>query len=83
MAKQGDSNAHDAYCQLSESSAVTKRGLLGWEESCRETLRDLAGDARSSPPAESGFPSKETKRVLYENYLMLRLPTDHIIEDVQ
>ena len=63
MAKQGDSNAHDAYCQLSESSAVTEMGLLGWEECCRETLEDFAGNARSSPPAESGFVSKETRRV--------------------
>ena len=61
MAKQGDSDAHDAYCWFSESSAMSERGLLGWKESCREALEDFAGDARSSPPAESGFASKETR----------------------
>ena len=63
MAKQGDSDAHDACGQLSEAFAVAEKGLLGWKECCREALKDFAGDARSSPPAESGFASKETRRV--------------------
>ena len=63
MAKQGDSDAHDAYRQLSDSSAVTKRGLLGWKKCCREALEDFAGDVRSTPPAESGFARKENRRI--------------------
>lgn len=39
-----------------------KEGLLGRKECCREALKDFAGDARSSPPAESGFASQETRR---------------------
>ena len=30
MAKQSDSDAHDAYCQLTGSYAVIERRLLGW-----------------------------------------------------
>ena len=74
-------DAHDAYCQLSIFSAVTKRGPLGWKGCCREALEDFGGDARSSPPAESGFASEETRRVCIN--LTLRLPTDLIIKDVQ
>lgn len=31
-AKQGDSNAHDAYCLLREDSAVIQRGSRVWRE---------------------------------------------------
>lgn len=52
MAKQGDSDAHDAGCWLSEPTAAIKRGLQGWIEPAAKRL--FAGDARSSPPAEFG-----------------------------
>ena len=69
MAKQGDSDAHKAYCQLSGSYAVTERGLLGWEECCREALKNFGGDGRSSPPAESRFEVKKPGAfVLMLNY---------------
>lgn len=68
MAKQGDSDAHDAYCQLTGSDAVTERRLLGWGRGEGKsvvakhwrTLLEMHGPVQSSPPAESGFASKET-----------------------
>lgn len=38
QAKQGDSDAHDACCRLSECSAVIERGSLDWKERCSEAL---------------------------------------------
>lgn len=38
MAKQGDSDAHDACCRLSEPTAVMERGLLGWEDPAAKAI---------------------------------------------
>ncbi len=60
QAKQGDGDAHGACCQVIELSAVIKRVLLVSKERCHE----FGGDARSSPPAESG-PHLEDRAKLY------------------
>ena len=71
MAKQGDDDAHDACYGVSESSAVTRRRLLGWKMGCRKVLGGLGGDARSSPPAESGFLVKKARAFVSRFYGVL------------
>lgn len=63
MAKQGDSDAHNACYRLSEPTAMIERGLLGWEEPAAKRL--FAGDARSSPPAESGHARLHLRYVVF------------------